>query len=183
MSTEAVTIAPACADLLDAVRTLIMDPVHWTRHALARDAKGRPCLPNDERATAWDLVGAYLRVCLTSATATDPLWRTASTVGLRVMRAVAEPETLETVNDLHGHAAVLEVVDEALAELDRPSPEVMEMDCKAALAVHDWRCRLCVQQGLSDEPAGDREQLGLADARVRLGQGCTDDEGRLFDRQ
>jgi hypothetical protein len=89
-------------DLL-ATRDLIADEDHWTHHTLARTASGKSCDPYDPKASAWCLVGAFARV---AGGARNP-----ESVLMELLG-----ENPAFVNDAHGHAAVLALLDRAIRE-------------------------------------------------------------------
>ena len=87
-------------------RRRITDPRHWTTGAFARDAAGRKAFPRSAAAVAWCALGAVevevSRGSTNSAWARDRLARAAG--GLAP----------SFVNDERGHAAVLEMFDQAI---------------------------------------------------------------------
>lgn len=48
-------------ELLEGAKQLISDPERWTQKALARDGGGRSCLPWEQEAACWCVMGALQR--------------------------------------------------------------------------------------------------------------------------
>lgn len=98
---------------LMAARALIIDETHWICGTLAGDSNYVEVPPLDPAAVCWCLQGALMKAYDSEVTEVLPAWR-------RVV-AVAEAEYGEdptVVNDRHGHAAVIKLLDHAIAEAD-----------------------------------------------------------------
>jgi hypothetical protein len=49
------------------VKDILTDESRWTQGALARDERGEPCEPGDDRARRWCVLGALCRVAADDA--------------------------------------------------------------------------------------------------------------------
>lgn len=100
-------------DVLQQTRDLLSDPGRWTRGSFARDADLSTVSVNDDRACAWCLQGALARV-----TNWDERYLAAqhALVSLIPLDDRDRPvHHLPSLNDQVGHAAVLALLDEAIA--------------------------------------------------------------------
>jgi hypothetical protein len=97
--------------VLERARALIADERRWCRCDLARDARGFPVSPTDgsavQRCTLGALVAAAHELTGDAALA-DHLAATA-------MRPLVGATALTYINDAEGHAAVLQLLDLAVA--------------------------------------------------------------------
>lgn len=103
----------ADAQILRAARALIADPLHWTTASMARDERGVPTYPRSRHAVCWCALGALAQqhYSLTTANAENEALCVAA-LELFGTRAIG------SINDRHGHAAVLAVYDAAIAKAD-----------------------------------------------------------------
>lgn len=84
------------------VHQLLADPAAWTKHAMARDAKGHPTYLNAADAVAWDIGGA-VRKCYPNGEGCAVLER---------IRRALELDAVDAVfiwQDRATHAEVIEV--------------------------------------------------------------------------
>ncbi len=88
---------------LQATRALITAPEHFTQSAMARTRDGKPCWPLAPDAVCWCITGAWLRV---------GDYRRSSTV----LTKLSDAHNPMVVNDEDGHAAVLAMLDRAIAQ-------------------------------------------------------------------
>lgn len=91
---------------LKRARELISDRSKWTQGVMARDADGKPVLPEDSSAACWCATGALRAVAPTSEV------RLAALARLAVSSRVDDPAT---VNDRLGYTATLKMFDDAIA--------------------------------------------------------------------
>lgn len=92
-------------DDLEGVRECVVQG--WTRGHLALDKHGTPCIPNDEDAAEFCLVGAMQR--MTGATMLDPG---------EVYGVIADhlyPVNVTEFNDSHTKAQVIRMLDKVIA--------------------------------------------------------------------
>lgn len=99
---------------LHLLRARIADPKNWTTHALARDAHGKSVMPWDDRAMQFCLAGAAMAVSKgCSRLSEERLWRAL------VKQSGGDDHQPIRINNLQGHAAVLALIDSAIAaEID-----------------------------------------------------------------
>ena len=95
--------------ILIAARRRLSDPHRWTKGAAARDARGRDVHPLDPAAVRWCALGA-LQV------ASDGVGERyhAAVVRLLEVRDGAGIDTIPSLNDTGGRAAVLDLYDRAI---------------------------------------------------------------------
>lgn len=102
-------------EILQEARDLISDPNKWTRGASARTIFGVRACPDDEDAAMWCAAGALNKVAADSSS-----WIVASkALSLAAERRYGDaPEvSISWVNDIHGHAAALQLFDDAIASM------------------------------------------------------------------
>jgi hypothetical protein len=88
-------------EALSQARTVLADPTHWTRYALARDATGEMVDPGDPTATCWCMLGVLASLQGPSAA-----------VGfLKEATVVPVPR----FNDTMTHQGVLDAFDRAIS--------------------------------------------------------------------
>jgi hypothetical protein len=107
---------PNAVTVARAARALIAHPDRWTTRSYARTAIGTKCAPDDPLAARWCALGARHL----ASEAVDPEVSDAVESALR--RAAHElwaDGGPATVNDRHGHAAVLKMWDRAIELLER----------------------------------------------------------------
>lgn len=90
---------------LQAVRRKIEDPEHWTSWAFARDRYGRPVGPRDSTAVSYCIYGAMGVVAGVTTT------KRFVALSDCILPICPDPGW---VNDTHGHAAILAVLDLAI---------------------------------------------------------------------
>lgn len=95
--------------LLEDARARILDPKHWTQEVIARNAAGEEIGEDQPEAVCWCAIGSIYRSAyeLNIGVATRS----------RVHRRLAQPRPLIDTNDELGHAAVIELFDEAIADV------------------------------------------------------------------
>jgi hypothetical protein len=99
--------------IVENARALIQDERHWCRGALARDEDGLSIDPTDSRATRRCALGALVSAAYKL---TNDHWR-AYDLAMRALRPAHGSATLVGINDISGHAAVLALLDDALATM------------------------------------------------------------------
>jgi hypothetical protein len=87
---------------LQATRALITAPERFTTKDMARDHRGRRCDPYAPEAYSWCVMGA---------------WERATGCQAWLLRKLCDDEDITRVNDYHGHAAVLAMLDRASMRL------------------------------------------------------------------
>ncbi|MGH9552285.1 MAG: DUF6197 family protein [Terriglobales bacterium] len=94
-------------------RALIQDEEHWCRGEMARDAEGLSVDPTSTRAIRRCALGALIsaayRLTKDHCQAYD--------LAINALRPSCGSSTLVQINDTRGHAAVLALIDEALAAM------------------------------------------------------------------
>jgi hypothetical protein len=93
---------------------VISEEKHWTRCSMARDIAGYPCSVWDPAAVRFCALGAMWRAAyaLTGNLEVFPL---VDDVAQQVIASNGRGDTLQTLNDLEGHAAVVQMLQTALA--------------------------------------------------------------------
>lgn len=130
-----VEVAEPVAVLLGA-RELISDPVRWARGASARDQYGRSVHPGSPDAVAWDIEGALGITDNALGITPLPLLHVLDFTAHKYFPILAPNVNLETklsedpvweyvayesihyINDWHGHAVVLSLLDKCIAVLE-----------------------------------------------------------------
>ena len=102
---------PLTIILLERARSLIADKGHWCRGALARDVSGKRVHPTASSARKWCVYGALLAA---AHELTNDLAQ-AHSLAAEAARAFRGTTSIVTVNDMFGHAAVLQRFERALA--------------------------------------------------------------------
>lgn len=102
-------------------KALIADPAHWTKDVHARDREGNEVYFNETNAVRWCVDGALAKVCGMSED-----WRTTRLYYKANQRLAASVNELwatqftsigiTDINDMHGHPAVMKMLDHAIAE-------------------------------------------------------------------
>jgi hypothetical protein len=96
-------------EVLQATRALIADEEHFTTRSLARNDAGCCCNPSAPEASSWCLMGAWQRLREPSTRPYENY--TNHQLALRMLCGRSD---LFHVNDDLGHAAVLEMLDQAI---------------------------------------------------------------------
>jgi hypothetical protein len=99
--------------IVEKARTLIQEEQHWCRGMLARDADGLSVDPTYLRATQRCALGALVSAAFQL---TNDHWQ-AYDLAMSALRPTCGSATLVRVNDMRGHAAVLALLDDALATM------------------------------------------------------------------
>jgi len=102
---------PLKIQIVERARALIADEQHWCRGELARDARGMGVCPMSESALKRCGLGALI---MAAYQITNDR-RRAHDLAIKAMRPLHGSATLVNVNDVRGHAAVLELFDEVIA--------------------------------------------------------------------
>jgi hypothetical protein len=97
-------------DVLRQARALISDPARWCRAAAARDHHLAPTFPTDPQARRWCVQGAVRRIAEDELPVFQP--------ALRYLAQFAPNGEVTLVNDRDGHAAILALLDAAIAWLE-----------------------------------------------------------------
>jgi hypothetical protein len=99
--------------IVENARTLIKEEQHWCRGMPARDADGLSVDPTYSRATQRCALGALVSAAFQL---TNDHWQ-AYDLAMSALRPTCGTATLVRVNDMRGHAAVLALLDDALATM------------------------------------------------------------------
>ena len=99
--------------IVENARALIQEEQHWCRGMLARDAGGLSVDPTYSRATQRCALGALVSAAFHL---TNDHWQ-AYDLAMSALRPTCGSATLVRVNDMRGHAAVLALLDDALATM------------------------------------------------------------------
>ena len=102
---------PLNIQIIEKARSLIEEKEHWCRGTLAVDARGNHVCPTDSRAKRRCALGAIVAAAYEFTN--DP--GQAYDLAVSVVRSFRGTSTLVNVNDVRGHAAVLALLDEAIA--------------------------------------------------------------------
>ncbi len=98
---------------IEKARFLIEKEEHWCRGTLAVDARGNAACPTDAPARRRCVLGAIIAAVREFTNDS----RKAYDLAISIVRSFRGTTTLGNVNDVRGHAAVLAVLDEAIAVL------------------------------------------------------------------
>lgn len=113
---------PTPATVVEVLRetyALLRDPAHFTAEAMARDARGNPCAPEDEQAVAFDLAGAIWRIAPGGSRQAITLRNGAHEALHKAARAIGATDYSRA--QARGHAAALDVISIAGKALASPS--------------------------------------------------------------
>jgi|RhiMetdeSRZDD1v2_1073273.scaffolds.fasta_scaffold77556_3 hypothetical protein len=101
--------------VLSRARELVANPSTWTKCAVARDARGMPCLPHQSRAVRFCAYGAMWRAAYELTGDTRAAYELAIGTERLVMRRTSAPRRarIATINDRFGRLAVLGVLAES----------------------------------------------------------------------
>lgn len=91
------------------VKELITDPEHWTTGVPARNRNGLEVTVHQETAYSYCLIGAIAKVSKNNCYMLGRLQE--------VIRTVSNVQSLSYFNDIQGHAAVLQLLDNTLVRL------------------------------------------------------------------
>ena len=103
---------PLKLQIVEKARALIADQQHWCRGELARNANGEGVCPTSASAVKRCALGAVIAAAHEFAGDLDA----AHDLALKALRPKCGTATLVRVNDIRGHAAVLALFDEVIAE-------------------------------------------------------------------
>jgi hypothetical protein len=93
---------------------LIAEEEHWTRCSMARNSEGDPCSVWDPAAVRFCAVGALWRAA--AELMHDPnVFQAVESSAQQVVASNGRADALQTLNDLEGHAAVVQMFRTALA--------------------------------------------------------------------
>jgi hypothetical protein len=104
---------PLKLQIIENARAIIQDERHWCRGDLARDQDGSSIDATDSRAIRRCALGALV----SAAYQLTNDHRQAYDLAINALRPTCGSATLVRVNDIRGHAAVLTLLDEALAAI------------------------------------------------------------------
>ena len=104
---------PLNIQVVERARSLIEKEEHWLRGTLAMDARGNVVCPTDPAARRRCVLGAVIAAAREFTNDSKQAYDLAITI----VRSFRGTTTLVNVNDVRGHAAVLAVLDEAIAML------------------------------------------------------------------
>lgn len=102
------------AEALRRLRDLLGEPRRWTCGVAAVSADGEPCAPHDDRAASWSLGGALELVLGQDLGAGGSL----PSLLIELQATEAHARDAEWVEHVLGHAALLALIDRALAEAE-----------------------------------------------------------------
>lgn len=109
-------IDPTPVEILTGAREILSDPKRWTVGASARDTHGNLCDVFAPRATCFCAVGALIKA---SSVQDDVEYPRVADTYFEARTAIANvtPKQLIDVNDYEGREAVLEIIDQAIAQV------------------------------------------------------------------
>ncbi len=87
---------------------------HWTRCSMARDGEGYPCSVWDPAAVRFCAVGALWRAACELMDDRD-VFPLVERTALQVLMSNDRTDGLQTLNDVEGHAAIVQMFRTALA--------------------------------------------------------------------
>lgn len=106
---------PTPVEILTGAREILSDPARWTVEASARDADGKLCDVYSPEATCFCAVGALIKAAHTQHI--DGTSGLADTYfQAREIVSDVSSKSLIDVNDYEGREAVLEILDQAIAQ-------------------------------------------------------------------
>jgi hypothetical protein len=100
--------------IIEGALWLIAEEEHWTRCSMARTREGDACSVLDPEAVSFCAVGALWRVA-NELMGTLDAFELVETIAKRVVDVNGRTGCLQTCNDLEGHAAVVRMLQVALA--------------------------------------------------------------------
>lgn len=107
--------APTPVEILTGAREILSDPARWTVEASARDANGAACDVYSPEATCFCAVGALIKAGYVQYhDGTSALADTYFQAREVIYRVTSK--SLIDVNDYEGREAVLEILDQAIAQ-------------------------------------------------------------------
>lgn len=94
---------------LIAIKRLIAPRHNWTTGRFAKDRSGKSVSPVDATAVCWCLTGAMMKevLCFDDKIAICEILQ-------NIMLEKSNPSSLSYFNDIQGHVAVLDLLDEAI---------------------------------------------------------------------
>lgn len=104
-------------ETLKAIKALIEDSNRWTQKIGARNRKGMHVNAADPKAVCWCVAGAHLRVTGEYRMSESAAWQAIESASSRLFNFHAI-----NVNDIIGHAAVMQVLDAAIADAEQAQP-------------------------------------------------------------
>ena len=102
--------------IIEGALHLIAEEEHWTRCSMARNREGDPCSVWDPAAVRFCAVGALWRAA-NELTGTLDAFELVETIAKQVVDINGRTDCLQTCNDVEGHAAVVGMLQVALAAL------------------------------------------------------------------
>ena len=102
---------PLNIQIVERARSLIEKEEYWCRGTLAMDARGNAVYPAHAAATRRCVLGAVIAAAREFTNDS----KQAYDLAISIVRSFRGTTTLVNVNDVRGHAAVLTVLDEAIA--------------------------------------------------------------------
>ena len=100
--------------IIEGALHLIAEEERWTRCSMARNRKGDPCSVWDPAAVRFCAVGALWRAAFELTGSLD-VFPVVERTALQVVASNRRADSLQTLNDIEGHAAVLQMFRNALA--------------------------------------------------------------------
>jgi hypothetical protein len=99
--------------IIEGALHLLSDEEHWTRCSMARDAAGYPCSVWDPAAVRFCALGAMWRAAY-ELTGNQEVFPLVDDIAQQVIAKNGRADTLQMLNDLEGHAAVVQMLQTAL---------------------------------------------------------------------
>jgi hypothetical protein len=100
--------------IIEGALHLIADKKRWTRCSMARTSEGNPCSVWDPAAVSFCAVGAMWRAAF-ELTGDLDVFPMVERTALQVIASNGRADALQTLNDVEGHAAVVQMFRTALA--------------------------------------------------------------------
>jgi hypothetical protein len=100
--------------IIEGALDILSEEKHWTRCSMARNSEGYPCSVWDPAAVRFCAVGAMWRAAF-ELTGDLDVFPVVEQTALQVVMSNGRADALQTLNDLEGHAAVVQMFRTALA--------------------------------------------------------------------
>jgi hypothetical protein len=100
--------------IIEKASHLVAEEQHWTRCSMARNGEGDPCSVWDPSAARFCAVGALWRAAF-DLTGDLDVFPVVERTALQVVASNGRADSLQTLNDIEGHAAVVQMFHTALA--------------------------------------------------------------------
>jgi hypothetical protein len=100
--------------IIEGALHLLSEEEHWTRCSMARNSAGDPCSVWDPAAVRFCALGAMWRAAY-ALTGNPEVFPLVDGIAKQVIASNGRGDTLQMLNDLEGHAAVVQMLQTALA--------------------------------------------------------------------